>query len=100
MTTDPLFRLTIQDVFSLRGRGSVVTGKIESGSIHPGDTVSYHREGVFKQVVVDGIDMYRKQISQAGKGQTVGLLLSQIGSGELQRGDVLLGSGMDFEWKM
>jgi elongation factor Tu len=99
MTTDPLFRLTIQDVFSIRGRGTVVTGTIESGSIRPGDTVSYRRQGAFKPVVVDGIEMYRKQISQAGKGQTVGLLLRSVEPGELQRGDVLLGSEMDFEWK-
>jgi translation elongation factor EF-Tu-like GTPase len=43
--------------------------------------------------------MYRRQISQAGKGQTVGLLLRSVEPGELQRGDVLLGSEMDFEWK-
>ena len=99
MTTDPLFRMTIQDVFSIRGRGTVAIGTVESGSIRLYDVVCYRDKGILKQAVVTGIEAFRKQLSQAEAGQTVGLLLRAVERGQIQVGDVLSGSEVDFEGK-
>ncbi len=96
MSIDPLFRMTVQDAFAIRGRGTVVTGTIEAGSIHLGDTVSYRREGVFKQAKVSGLEALRKIIPEAQEGDTVGILLAGVEPKEIQRGDVLVGSEIDF----
>ena len=99
MATDPLFRMTVEDVFSIRGRGTVVTGQIESGTLTVGDEISFRREGVFKKTVVTGIEAFRKQLQQAKVGDNVGVLLRDIAKPDIQHGDVLTGSDMDFTWK-
>ena len=99
MATDPLFRMTVEDVFSIRGRGTVVTGQIESGTLTVGDEISFRRESVLKKMVVTGIESFRKQLKQAKAGDTVGVLLRDITKPDIQHGDVLTGSDMDFTWK-
>jgi elongation factor Tu len=98
MSTDPSFRMTVQDVFSIRNRGTVVTGQIESGSLNAGDEISIQRQGYAKKAVVTAIEALRKQLQHAQSGDNVGLLLRDIGKQDIQRGDVLLGSDSEFSW--
>jgi translation elongation factor EF-Tu-like GTPase len=81
------FRLTVGDVFSIRGRGTVVTGQVEAGSVRVGDTV--HVNGAGQAVSVDGIEMFRKTVDTAGVGDNVGLLVRQLRREDVDRGDVL-----------
>ena len=99
MTTDPFFRMTVEDVFSIKGRGTVVTGKIEAGTLRVGDEVAINGKNGEKRTVVTGIEAFRKTLSQANAGDTVGILLRDIMKQDVQRGDVLLCPGLDFTWK-
>jgi translation elongation factor EF-Tu-like GTPase len=84
------FRLTVEDVFSIRGRGTVVTGRIETGTVHKGDTLQQTRaDGATRDVTVDGIEMFRKITDQAAAGDNVGLLLADLGRDDIGAGDVL-----------
>ena len=70
------FRMTISDVFSIKGRGTVVTGTIEAGSVDTGDTVRLTRaDGSTRDVTIDGIEAFRKCSTTASAGAIVGLLL-------------------------
>ena len=80
------FRMTVGDVFSIRGRGTVVTGSVEAGSVRIGDTV---RVNGARAVNVDGIEMFRKTVEIANVGDNVGLLVRELGREDVDRGDVL-----------
>ncbi len=99
MPTDPFFRMTIDDVFSIKGRGTVVTGKIESGTLKISDEVAIQGKNGEKRVVVAGLEMFRKMLSQANAGDAVGVLLKDVTKQDVQRGDVILCPGGDFTWK-
>ena len=99
MPTDPSFRMTIEDVFSIRNRGTVVTGKIETGTVKVGDEVLIQSVNGEKRTTITGVEMFRKTISQAKAGDNVGLLLKNIAKPDVQQGDVLVASGEDFTWK-
>jgi len=99
MSTDPFFHMTVEDVFSIKGRGTVVTGKIESGTIKVGDEITIQGNNGDKKAVVTGIEMFRKTMSQANVGDNIGILLKDIIKQDVQRGDVLLCPGEDFAWK-
>lgn len=99
MSADPFFRMTVQDVFFIRGRGTVVTGQIESGTLNTGDEIYLRRSNSSKLVTVNGIEMFRKLLDQATAGDNVGVLLRDLTKQEVGKGDVLLGSDMDFSWK-
>ncbi|HTX92272.1 MAG TPA: EF-Tu/IF-2/RF-3 family GTPase [Anaerolineales bacterium] len=99
MTTDPLFRMTVQDVFSIRDRGTVITGKIESGALSVGDEIAIQRQGTARKAVVTGLESFRKQIGQASAGDEVGVLLRDVTKDDVRRGDVLVGSSPEFTWK-
>jgi len=98
MTTDPFFRMIVEDVFSIARRGTVVTGKIESGTLKVGDEVAINGKQGEKRTVVAGIEAFRKTLSQANAGDTVGILLKDIAKQDIQRGDVILCPGLDFTW--
>lgn len=84
------FRLTVQDVFSIRGRGTVVTGRVEAGAVRVGDTVQLSRvSGIRQPVGIDGIEMFRKRLDTASAGDNVGLLLRHLGPDGVGAGDVL-----------
>lgn len=84
------FRLTVQDVFSITGRGTVVTGQIESGEIAVGDFVTLRRaNGISREIAVTGIEMFRKLLDAARRGDNVGLLLRGVSRNDVERGDVL-----------
>ncbi len=92
MASDPSFRMTVEDIFLIRGRGTVVTGRVESGTLKVGDTVQLRRQStILGNTVVTGIEMLRKLLDQASPGDNVGLLLRDVTRDEVQRGDVLVG---------
>ena len=101
MSDDPSFRMTVNDVFFIRGRGTVVTGQIESGTLNVHDEIylQHPNSSSSKRVTVTGIEMFRKILDQAKAGDNVGVLLRDITKQEVEKGDVLLGSEMDFSWK-
>jgi elongation factor Tu len=99
MTTDPFFRMIVEDVFSIVKRGTVVTGKIEGGTLKVGDEVAIQGKNGERKTVVTGIEMFRKVMSQANVGDAVGVLFKDISKQDVQRGDVILCPGEDFTWK-
>ncbi len=98
MTADPMFHMVVEDVFSIRGRGTVVTGKIEAGALHVGDELVIHSARGDKKTVVAGLEMFRKALEQASQGDAVGVLLRDVDKNDVQRGDELRSSGSDFTW--
>lgn len=98
MSTDSSFRMTIADVFTIKGRGMVVTGRVESGVLNMGDEVYFKGPSGVKKAAVTGLEASQKQITQAQMGDTIGVLLVGLEKGEIQRGDVLAGSDADYSW--
>jgi translation elongation factor EF-Tu-like GTPase len=84
------FRLTVEDVFVITGRGTVVTGRVAAGTITKGSTVRQTRpDGTVRDLTVTGIEMFRKTTDSAAAGDNVGLLLRDVGRDDVGRGDVL-----------
>ncbi|GAA1578647.1 EF-Tu/IF-2/RF-3 family GTPase [Kribbella karoonensis] len=84
------FGLTVEDVFSITGRGTVVTGQVRTGTVSVGDQVMLSRAGQpLLQVEVTGVEMFRKIVQTAKAGDNVGLLLRGIKRDQVARGDVL-----------
>lgn len=98
MSTDPAFQLTVEDVFSIKGRGTVVTGQIESGTLKVGDEVMIKGQRPDKKAVVTGIETFRKQIQEAKTGDNVGVLLRDVTRDDVGRGDKLVSADSDFSW--
>src|SRR5690242_14583773 len=96
MSADPFFRMTVQDVFSIKGRGTVVTGQIESGTLNINDEIYIRRSNSSRRVVVTGIEMFRKLANQAQAGENVGILFRDIAKQDVEKGDVLLGSDIEY----
>jgi len=90
---DKPFLMPIEDVFSITGRGTVGTGRVERGAIKVGDEVE--RVGIkeTKKTVVTGVEMFRKLLDQAQAGDNVGLLLRGVERDELERGMVIAAPG-------
>lgn len=83
----------VEDVFTIAGRGTVVTGKVERGTIKLGDTLELIHGGQGRAVTVKGLDKFRAIVEQAGPGDVVGVLLQGVGRDEVARGDVLATPG-------
>jgi translation elongation factor EF-Tu-like GTPase len=84
------FRMPVEDVFTIQGRGTVVTGKVEAGSVGKGDTIRLTRtDGSLRDVHVDGVEMFRKVVDTATAGDNVGLLIRDLRREDIGRGDVL-----------
>src|SRR5207247_2284986 len=91
---DRPFLMPIEDVFGIKGRGTVVTGRIERGVIKPGEEVEIvglSRES--RKTVVTGVEMFRKLLDQGQAGDNVGCLLRGIERDEVERGQVLAKPG-------
>jgi elongation factor Tu len=86
---DKPFLLAIEDVFSITGRGTVVTGRIERGIIHTADEVEIVGIRPTKKTVVTGVEMFRKILDEGQAGDNVGLLLRGIGRKDVERGQVV-----------
>jgi elongation factor Tu len=99
MSTDPSFRMTVEDVFSIRGRGTVVTGRIESGMLRVGDELLIYRGDASRTTVVNGIEAFRKTLKEAKAGDNVGVLLRDVTKDDVAHGDVLSGRDPQFTWK-
>jgi elongation factor Tu len=86
---DKPFLMPVEDVFSITGRGTVATGRVERGTIKVGETVE--RVGIreTKSVVVTGVEMFRKLLDEAEAGDNIGLLLRGMDKDEIERGMVL-----------
>ena len=91
--TDKPFLMPVEDVFTITGRGTVATGRIESGIIHVGDEVEILGLGEDKKSVVTGVEMFRKLLDQGEAGDNVGLLLRGVDKNEIKRGMVLCKPG-------
>ncbi|MBC7229318.1 MAG: elongation factor Tu [Actinobacteria bacterium] len=90
---DKPFLLAIEDVFSITGRGTVVTGRIERGAIHTGDEVEIVGIRPTQKTVVTGVEMFRKILDEGQAGDNVGLLLRGIGRKDVERGQVVAKPG-------
>ena len=90
---DKPFLMPIEDVFSITGRGTVATGRIETGVIHVGDEVELLGLGEDKKSTVTGVEMFRKLLDEGRAGDNVGLLLRGIDKAEIKRGMVLCHPG-------
>ena len=91
---DKDFLMPIEDVFSITGRGTVATGRIESGIIHVGDPVEIVGMGAEKlKSVCTGVEMFRKLLDQGEAGDNAGLLLRGIDKDEIRRGMVIIKPG-------
>ena len=91
---DKPFLMPIEDIFSITGRGTVVTGRIEAGTIHvndPAEIVGFNDKP--KSTVVTGVEMFRKLLDQGEAGDNVGLLLRGIDKKEVKRGEVIAKPG-------
>ena len=92
--TDKPFLMPVEDVFSITGRGTVATGRIETGIIKVGDEVQILGLGEDKKSVVTGVEMFRKLLDQGEAGDNVGLLLRGIDKQEVKRGMVITHPGV------
>ena len=90
---DKPFLMPIEDVFSITGRGTVATGRIETGRVKVGDEVELLGLGEDKKSVVTGVEMFRKILDEGEAGDNVGLLLRGIDKNEIKRGMVLCHPG-------
>jgi elongation factor Tu len=90
---DKPFLLPVEDVFSITGRGTVATGRIERGKIKVGEEVQVVGFGAEKRTVVTGVEMFRKLLDEGQAGDNVGLLLRGIEKKDIERGMVLAKPG-------
>ncbi|MCU0615632.1 MAG: elongation factor Tu [Gemmatimonadaceae bacterium] len=90
---DKPFLLPVEDVFSITGRGTVATGRIERGIVKVGEEVQLVGFGAEKKTVVTGVEMFRKLLDQGQAGDNVGLLLRGVDKKEIERGMVLAKPG-------
>ena len=92
--TDKPFLMPVEDVFSITGRGTVATGRVERGTLHVSEEVEIvgiHEET--RKVVVTGIEMFRKLLDEAQAGDNIGALLRGVQRNEIERGQVLCKPG-------
>ena len=85
------FEMTIEDVFAITGRGTVVTGRVTSGVVRVGMPVTVNTEPQPIATTVTGVEQFRKKTDQAVAGDNVGLLLEGVGREDVARGDVVSG---------
>jgi len=90
---DKPFAMPIEDVFSITGRGTVVTGRIEQGVLKVGDPVEIVGLRELQTTTVTGVEMFRKLLDQGQAGDNVGLLLRGIGKDDVERGQVIAAPG-------
>jgi translation elongation factor EF-Tu-like GTPase len=81
-----MFRMTVEDVFVIRRRGTVATGRVEGGALRVGDTVQI--DGTL-QARVDAIEVFRKSVDEANVGDNIGVLFKDVEKGQVDRGSVL-----------
>ena len=90
---DKPFQMAIEDVFSITGRGTVVTGRVERGVVKVGDECEIVGLRETRKTVVTGVEMFKKLLDQAQAGDNIGALLRGVGKDEVERGQVLAKPG-------
>jgi elongation factor Tu len=90
---DKPFLMPVEDVFSITGRGTVGTGRIERGAVKVGEEIEIVGMGAHRKTVVTGVEMFRKLLDRGEAGDNVGLLLRGVEKTELERGMVCSASG-------
>jgi len=90
---DKPFLMPVEDVFSITGRGTVATGRIERGIVKQGEEVEIVGMGADRKTVVTGVEMFRKLLDEGRAGDNAGLLLRGVGKDEIDRGQVLAKTG-------
>ena len=91
--TEKTFLMAIEDVFSITGRGTVATGRVERGTVTVGDVVEIVGLGDTREVTVTGLEMFQKTLEESVAGDNVGVLLRGIQKDEIERGMVLAKTG-------
>ncbi len=91
--TDKPFLMPVEDVFSITGRGTVATGRVERGKVKIQEEVELIGLGLHKKTVVTGVEMFRKELDSAIAGDNAGILLRGIDKNEIERGMVLAKTG-------
>jgi len=91
--TDKPFLMPVEDVFTITGRGTVVTGRIERGVVKPGEEIEIVGMGDTRKTVVTGVEMFRKLLDEGLAGDNVGCLLRGIKRDDVDRGQVLAKPG-------
>ena len=90
---DKPFLMPVEDVFSITGRGTVATGRIETGVVNTGDEIQIIGLGEGRKSVVTGVEMFRKILDRGEAGDNVGLLLRGVDKDEIRRGQVIAKPG-------
>jgi len=90
---DKPFLMPIEDVFSITGRGTVVTGKVEQGKVHTGDSIEIVGIKDTTTTTCTGVEMFRKLLDQGQAGDNIGALLRGVDKDDVQRGQVLAAPG-------
>ena len=90
---DQPFLMAVEDVFSIKGRGTVATGRIDRGKIKVGEEVEIVGLKAAKKSIVTGVEMFRKQLDEGLAGDNVGILLRGIEKDDIERGQVLCKPG-------
>jgi elongation factor Tu len=90
---DKAFLMPVEDVFSIKGRGTVVTGRIESGVVKVGGEIEIVGLKDAVKTTVTGVEMFRKQLEEGQAGDNVGILLRGVGKDDVERGQVLAKTG-------
>jgi elongation factor Tu len=90
---DKPFLMPIEDVFSITGRGTVVTGKVEQGAIHTGDEIEIVGIKDTSKTTCTGVEMFRKLLDEGQAGDNIGALLRGVDKEDVQRGQVLAAPG-------
>ncbi len=91
--TSKPFLMPVEDVFSITGRGTVATGRVERGEVKLQEEVELIGLGIHKKTVVTGIEMFRKELDSAMAGDNAGILLRGVDKNEIERGMVLAKTG-------
>ncbi len=91
--TDKPFLMSVEDVFSIKGRGTVATGRIDRGMVKIGDEIQILGMGSNKKSTVTGVEMFRKQLEEGQAGDNVGILLRGVEKDDIERGMVLCKPG-------
>jgi elongation factor Tu len=90
---DKPFLMPVEDVFSIKGRGTVVTGRVERGVVKINDEIEIVGMKDSRKSVVTGVEMFRKQLDQGQAGDNVGVLLRGVEKDDVERGQVLCKAG-------
>ena len=91
--SDQPFLMPVEDVFGIKGRGTVVTGRVEQGVVKPGQPVEIVGIQDTTETVVTGVEMFRKTLDEGEPGDAIGLLLRGIERGDIERGQVIAQPG-------